>query len=240
MNKKSFLIEIVGYGLALAYSILLASILELSKVPELRVRINIIIVIFAVLFISAIAAVLLKERGRVLIVIANVMVVLYLLQPQVENKWIISLVYVVAYASLFLIFNQVKNKQIFAKKKTKKWKSVLIIDDDQTQIMTVRPVLMSAGYSVLSAETGEIGLQIAETQRPDLILLDVILPGMKGREVCKRLKENKVTKDIPVVFVTVKDAKDEINAELEAGAHAHLTKPIAVKVLISTIRSIIG
>ena len=99
---------------------------------------------------------------------------------------------------------------------------------------------MSAGYSVLSAETGEIGLQIAETQRPDLILLDVILPGMKGREVCKRLKENKVTKDIPVVFVTVKDAKDEINAELEAGAHAHLTKPIAVKVLISTIRSIIG
>ena len=113
MNKKSFLIEIVGYGLALAYSILLASILELSKVPELRVRINIIIVIFAVLFISAIAAVLLKERGRVLIVIANVMVVLYLLQPQVENKWIISLVYVVAYASLFLIFNQVKNKQIF-------------------------------------------------------------------------------------------------------------------------------
>ncbi|MBU0469492.1 MAG: response regulator [Candidatus Omnitrophica bacterium] len=240
MNKKSFVIEIIGYGLALAYSIILASILELSKVPELRIRANIVIVMFAVLFIGYIAVVLLKERGRVLIVIVNVMVVLYLIQPHMEKKWILSLVYVVIYAILFLIFNQIKNKQFFSKKKTKKWKSILIIDDDQTQVMTVRPMLMSAGYSVLSAETGEMGLQIAETQKPDLILLDVILPGMKGREVCKRLKNNEVTKDIPVIFVTVKDSKDEIVAEMDAGAHAHLTKPISVKVLISTIRSILG
>lgn len=240
MNKKSFVIELIGYGLALAYSIILTSCLELSKVPELRIRANIVIIIFAVLFIGSLSAVLLKERGRVLIVIANVMVVLYLLQPHMEHRWILSLVYVFAYAILFLIFNQFDSKQILIRKKTGKWKSILIIDDDQTQVMTVRPILMSAGYSVLSAETGEIGLQIAETQKPDLILLDVILPGMKGREICKRLKKNEASKDIPVVFVTVKDSKDEIEAEMEAGAHAHLTKPINAKVLISTIRSILG
>lgn len=240
MNKKSFVIEVIGYGLALAYSIILTSVLELSKVPELRIRANIVIVIFAVLFIGFLASILLKERGRMLVVIANVMVVLYLMQPHMKNKWILSLVYVVVYAILFIIFNQLKDKKIIVQRKTGKWKSVLIVDDDHTQLMMIRPILMSEGYSVLSAETGEIGLQIAETQKPDLILLDVILPGMKGREVCEKLKENKETSDIPVVFVTVKDSKDEIEAEMEAGAHAHLTKPISAKVLISTIRNILG
>ncbi len=117
-----------------------------------------------------------------------------------------------------------------------KWKCVLIIDDDETQIKTVRPILISSGYSVISAQTGEEGLQLARAQLPDLILLDVILPGIKGRDVCRQIKEDEKTKKIPVIFLTAKGSMDDIEAELDAGAVAHLTKPVDRKKLITLIQ----
>lgn len=122
----------------------------------------------------------------------------------------------------------------------KEWKSILVVDDDEGLLKTIRPILIKAGFAVLTATTGEEGLQIAQDQRPDLIVLDVILPGIKGRDVCKELKSKGQTEDIPVVFLTSKDSPDDIQAELQAGAVTHLTKPVDAKLLVSTIQNILS
>ena len=121
-----------------------------------------------------------------------------------------------------------------------KWQSILVVDDDETVTKTIRPVLIANGFSVLSASSGEDGLRIAREQKPDLILLDVILPGIKGREICKRLKADSGTKHIPVVFLTAKNSEDDVQAELEAGAAAHLTKPVNYQALLTMLQNILG
>ena len=103
----------------------------------------------------------------------------------------------------------------------------------------MRPILFSHGYSALTASSGEDGLQIDRMQNPDLILLDVILPGMKGREICAKLKEDPKTKDIPVVFLTAKNWSEDIQAEKEVGSSGHLTKPVNEKTLIDMVQGIL-
>ena len=83
-------------------------------------------------------------------------------------------------------------------------------------------------------------MQIARVQKPDLIILDVILPGIKGREVCAILTEDEETREIPIVFLTAKDSPDDIDAEMAAGATSHLAKPVDAKALLSEIKRIIG
>lgn len=104
--------------------------------------------------------------------------------------------------------------------------TVLVVDDDLTFTKLVKSYFFKHGITVVSAETGEHGLEMAKRYQPNLIILDVILPGMKGREVCAKLKEDKVTENIPVMFVTFKNSLDDISAEMELGAVMHLTKPI--------------
>ena len=117
--------------------------------------------------------------------------------------------------------------------------TILIIDDDRGMVKLLESGLADVGYRVLSANTGEGGLQIAENKDVDLILLDIILPGMKGREVCKKLKENEKTRIIPVIFLTAKNSEDDIKAEMEAGGVAHITKPIDLNGLIPKIMEIL-
>jgi putative two-component system response regulator len=82
-------------------------------------------------------------------------------------------------------------------------------------------------------------MRIAQEQNPSLIILDVIMPGIKGRDVCKRLKAEPKTASIPVVFLTAKDSPDDIAAEVSAGAETHLTKPINPKLLIATVAGLL-
>lgn len=114
---------------------------------------------------------------------------------------------------------------------------VLVIDDDPVFLRTLQKVLLNNGYSVLTAATGEQGLQVAKLQAPDLILLDVILPGIKGREVCSILKESDQTKNIPVIFLTAKNSPDDVDAEMAAGGTSHLTKPVNTKLLLIEIKN---
>ena len=116
------------------------------------------------------------------------------------------------------------------------WKSVLIIDDDETLIKSLRPVLIRNGYAVLSAESGEVGLEVAKKQLPDLIILDVILPGIKGRDVCRKLKQDDSTQDIPVIFLTAKESVDDVRAELDAGGELHLTKPVDYEKILAALK----
>jgi len=119
-------------------------------------------------------------------------------------------------------------------------KRILLVDDDPGVHLLIVPVLSKAGYSAVSAKTGEQALQLALKDRPDLIILDVIMPGIKGRDLCKKIKAYEVLKNIAVIFLTAKDSEDDIKAELEAGAITHLTKPVDPSALLQTIESIIG
>ncbi len=119
-------------------------------------------------------------------------------------------------------------------------KKILLVDDDPGVHFIVTPLLTNAGYDIISAKTGEQGLQLALNNRPDLIILDVIMPYMKGRELCAKIKAYDVLKDTPVVFLTAKDSPDDIHEEMKVGAVAHLTKPIESAQLVATVKGIIG
>ena len=118
-------------------------------------------------------------------------------------------------------------------------KRILLVDDDPGVHVVTVPILSKAGYLVISAKSGEQALQLALNERPDLIILDVIMPGIKGRDLCKKIKAYEVLKEIPVIFLTAKDSEDDIKAEIEAGAVTHLTKPVNPTELLQTIDGII-
>ena len=118
-------------------------------------------------------------------------------------------------------------------------KKILLVDDDPGVHLIVTPLLAKEGYAVVSAKTGEQGLQLALSERPDLIILDVIMPGIKGRELCAKIKAYQVLKNIPVVFLTAKDSADDLKAELEVGGLTHLTKPINPEHFITVIKEVI-
>ncbi len=119
-------------------------------------------------------------------------------------------------------------------------KKILLVDDDPGVHFIATPILTKQGYLVVSAKHGEQGLQLALNERPDLIILDVILPGIKGRDLCVKMKAYDVLKNIPIVFLTAKDSDDDIKAELDAGAVTHLTKPIDSAQLIEAVKGILG
>jgi DNA-binding response OmpR family regulator len=119
-------------------------------------------------------------------------------------------------------------------------KKILLVDDDPGVHLVTVPILSKAGYYAISAKNGEQALHLALNERPDLIILDVIMPGIKGRDLCKKIKAYGVLKDTPVIFLTAKDSEDDVKAELEAGAITHLTKPVNPMDLLKTIDGIIG
>jgi len=92
---------------------------------------------------------------------------------------------------------------------------------------------------VVCAASGEEGLKTAHSQRPDLILLDLMLPGMDGLEVARRLKKEEATKGIPVIMVTAKGEEADIVTGLEVGAEDYITKPFSRKVLIARVRAVL-
>jgi DNA-binding response OmpR family regulator len=104
-------------------------------------------------------------------------------------------------------------------------KKILLVDDTQDLVLVVSRRLESWGYEVLAANTGEEGLRMAQEHRPDLVLLDIMMPKMKGREVCARLKADPKTKHIPVIFLTALGLADHIKAGMEMGAEDYIVKP---------------
>ena len=117
---------------------------------------------------------------------------------------------------------------------------ILIIDDDKTLQTMLKTVLISNGFDVITTFSGEEGLVLAKAEKPDFIILDVIMPGIKGREVCRRLKEDPDTQAIPVLFLSAKDSEDDVTAELQAGAVGHVTKPVNSMSLVRKIKQILG
>lgn len=119
-------------------------------------------------------------------------------------------------------------------------KSVLIIDDEKMLHTMLKSVLAIHDIDTISALSGEEGLELASLRHPDMIILDVLMPGMKGRDICKALKASDITKDIPVLFLTAKDSDDDMKAEMALGAVGHVTKPINSIHLVKLVRQILG
>ena len=116
--------------------------------------------------------------------------------------------------------------------------SVLIVDDNLTNLRLAASVL-SPYYKLLIADGGETAIKIAETKAPDLILLDVMMPGLSGYDVCSRLKQIEETKDIPIIFLTAKADENDIEMAFDAGGVDYVTKPFAFEELLARVRAVV-
>ena len=114
-------------------------------------------------------------------------------------------------------------------------KRVLIIEDDASLVMGLRVALANDGYQVLVGTTGDEGLRLALEERPDLILLDLMLPGMSGFEICKRLRDERVNSK--VVMLTARAEEDDRVLGLELGANDYVTKPFSLRELLARLRA---
>lgn len=114
---------------------------------------------------------------------------------------------------------------------------ILVVDDEVDIQELIRYNLKKDGFAVHAVGTGEEALQAAADLRPDGIILDLMLPGIDGSQVCRRLKNDAHTRDIPVVMLTAKSEDADIVAGLEIGADDYVTKPFSPKVLIARLRA---
>jgi len=112
---------------------------------------------------------------------------------------------------------------------------VLIVDDNDANIATIKGLLKFEGYTILTANNGVAALNLAETASPDLILLDIKMPGMDGFEVCRKLKPSKETFQIPVIFLTVLSQTSDIVKGLEMGAEDYISKPFKPAELLARV-----
>ena len=116
-------------------------------------------------------------------------------------------------------------------------KKILIIEDDPGILLSLKDEFESEGYTDSTAEDGEKGLEIAKQQRPDLIILDIMLPVLDGYEVCKRLRMEGDT--TPIIMLTVKDKEIDRVLGLELGADDYVTKPFSLRELMARVKSVL-
>ena len=114
--------------------------------------------------------------------------------------------------------------------------TILVVEDNVKNLKLIRDVLDFAGYDVVAASSAEQGVAIAMAQPPDLVLMDLQLPGMDGTEALRRLRGSPRTSAVPVVAVTAFAMKDDRERALSAGFDGYLEKPISVRALPSQVR----
>ena len=118
-------------------------------------------------------------------------------------------------------------------------KKILVVDDEEDILELVRYNLSREGYEVTCASSGEDGLKAARNELPDLIVLDLMLPGIDGLEVARILNGNNTTKNIPVIMLTAKGEEADIVTGLELGADDYITKPFSPRIMIARIRAVL-
>lgn len=116
---------------------------------------------------------------------------------------------------------------------------ILCVDDDENILEVLSEMLEAAGMPVLVARTGYDALALAISQRPALILLDLVLPDLPGEEVCNRLRAHVPTADIPIIMLTVKGEESDKVFGFENGADDYVTKPFSAQILLARIRALL-
>lgn len=117
---------------------------------------------------------------------------------------------------------------------------ILVVDDSRTQAMMIGTLLRNSGFTVIIARDGQEALEKVFTERPDGIILDVVLPKLSGFQVCRRLKEWEISKHIPIVLLSSKNTALDVSWGLRQGADAYLTKPCKEDELVTHMRQLIA
>ncbi len=119
-------------------------------------------------------------------------------------------------------------------------KKILLVDDSSTVILMERMILSKSPYDLITAKDGQEGVEKAQVEKPDLILMDVMMPRLNGLDACRRLRAQGDTISIPVILVTTRGDAHSIQSGYEAGCNDYLTKPINGFELLSKVRSHLG
>jgi two-component system phosphate regulon response regulator PhoB len=114
---------------------------------------------------------------------------------------------------------------------------ILVIEDDAAILFGLRDNLQRAGYAVRSASDGHLGLELVRTLRPDLVLLDLMLPGLSGHEVCRRIRDDGL--EMPVVMLTALGEEAQVVRGLNLGADDYVTKPFGIGELMARVAALL-
>ena len=118
--------------------------------------------------------------------------------------------------------------------------NILIVDDSQTEALRFSQMLESNGFTTSVASSGEDGVAAATENKPDLVIMDVVMPGLNGFQATRQITRANGTSHIPVIIVTTKDQETDRVWAKRQGATAFLTKPVSEKVLVDAIREALG
>jgi DNA-binding response OmpR family regulator len=116
-------------------------------------------------------------------------------------------------------------------------KKILIVDDSKTALMMTTMVLSKGPYELVTAADGEEGVARALTERPDLIVMDVVMPKMDGFEACRRLRQLEATRVTPVIMVTTRGEASNVEVGYECGCNDYVTKPVNALELLTKVKS---
>ena len=119
-------------------------------------------------------------------------------------------------------------------------KRILLVEDQEDARRIIRDLLAANGYALIEATTGEEGLALAERERPDLILMDIQLPGLDGYEVTRRIKGNAALRHIPIIAVTSYALSGDDQKAAGAGCDAYVAKPFSPRLLVAKIREFLA
>ncbi len=119
-------------------------------------------------------------------------------------------------------------------------KSVLVVDDEKMTRDLLRLMLKGTGFTIFEAEDGFVALEQIEAHMPDIMILDVMMPGLDGLAVCQKIRSEPKTVELPVIMLSAKTTPTAIQDGLDAGANRYLTKPVGFKELLSNIEDVLG
>ena len=119
-------------------------------------------------------------------------------------------------------------------------KKILLVDDSNTILMMERMILTKGPYDLFTASNGEEAVERALSQRPDLILMDVVMPKMNGFEACRRIRGEAAIKDTPIIMVTTRGEVQNVETGFESGCNDYVTKPINGAELMAKLKTYLG
>ena len=119
-------------------------------------------------------------------------------------------------------------------------KKILVVDDSLTSLMWQRMILGQEQYSVVTANDGQEGVATAMNEKPDLILMDVVMPKMNGFEACRAIRANSEMSRVPVIMVTTKSAQTNVEEGYQSGCNDYITKSIDKMELLTKVKSYLG
>jgi DNA-binding response OmpR family regulator len=119
-------------------------------------------------------------------------------------------------------------------------KKILLVDDSNTVILMEKMILAKGPYELVVAKDGQEGIEKAASEKPDLILMDVMMPRMTGFEACKKLRGQLSTASIPIILVTTRGEEESVKNGYDAGCNDYVTKPINGSELLSKVRGYLG